>query len=836
MVKESESDFYRKYDLIKARKKPSKINLAAHQVEAETNLMNWLEKDIPGNKGGILVLPTGGGKTFTAVRFLCQGPLSKGYKVLWLAHTHHLLEQAYYSFGPREIDQSRGFEVGYIQEPREKLNVRVVSGTQEHFNIQQIEPDDDVIISTLQTVSSGYKRKQPHLMKFLESAGDKLFVIFDEAHHSPAPSYRNLILNLREQFSQMYLLGLTATPTYTDDKKKGWLKELFPQDILYQVTLNELMAQSILAKPLFEDPHTDFEPDFDEREYKKWVNTYRDLPENIIDQLAQNRSRNQFIARAYAKNKDKYGKTLIFADRWSQCVQLCEFLRKEGIKAGTMFSHVHQTGSGRIIGGGDANAKVLDKFRNDELDVLVNIRMLTEGTDVPDVNTVFLTRQTTSKILLTQMIGRALRGPKFGGTDLAYVVSFVDSWNQKINWAEWDPLGGEIGPDTTSPFGLPLDLISIDLVRRLSRLMFQNKGIEIGPFLKNVPIGWYQTKFYVQSQNQDDYEETSRLVMVFEDEKESYEKFMGYLESIDLADFASEENSFDSKSEILGEWNETFFDLENSLDDNISSNLFNIACHMGQEKERPPFFEFEERKNHDMDKLAREYQNLQLFEVDDKLKPEFERNDRYWDTIYPNYDSFINQFYACVRRMNELKKEMPGDIYGNGETINNELDDETKREVKKKYPSCLCCGEESKKFLEVDHINPRYFGGDNSIDNLQTLCRYCNTTKNTLEIDFRTKVTPLTKAPETLRYFNPPRSHIEDDETWNKYIKRVFNMFYCASAVKIINMDSNGEWRVELYHGNDPKWIRPYLEGLTNKINDNREYWGLDELKKIIVI
>jgi len=837
MVKESESDFYRKYDLIKARKEPSKINLAAHQVEAEKNLMNWLEKDIPGNKGGILVLPTGGGKTFTAVRFLCQGPLSKGYKVLWLAHTHHLLEQAYYSFGPREIDQSRGFEVGNIQEPREKLNVRVVSGTQEHFNIQQIEPNDDVLISTLQTVSSGYKRKQPHLMKFLESAGDKLFVIFDEAHHSPAPSYRNLILNLREQFSQMYLLGLTATPTYTDDKKKGWLKELFPQDILYQVTLNDLMAQSILAKPIFEDPHTDFEPDFDEREYKKWVNTYRDLPENIIEQLAENRNRNQFIAKAYAENKDKYGKTLIFADRWSQCVQLCEFLHNEGIRASTMFSHVHQTGSGRIIGGGDGNAKVLNKFRNDELDVLVNIRMLTEGTDVPDVNTVFLTRQTTSKILLTQMIGRALRGPKFGGTDLAYIVSFVDIWNQKINWAEWDPLcETEVSPEEQTPQSRPpMDLISIDLVRHLVRLMF-NGDIEIGPFLKSVPIGWYQTKFYVQSQNQDDYEETSRLVMVFEDEKESYNTFMGYLESIDLSDFESEENSFDSKSEILGEWTETFFDLENSLDDNISSNLFNIACHMGQEKERPPFFEFEERKNHDMDKLARKYRTIQLFEVNEKLKPEFERNDRYWDTIYPNYDSFLNQFYACSRRMNELNEDISNDAYTTGKKIDNELDDETKREVKKKYPNCLCCGEENKKFLEVDHINPRYFGENNSIDNLQTLCRYCNTTKNTLEIDFRTNITPLTKAPETLRYFNPPRSHIEDNETLSKYLKRVLNMFYCASAVKTVNMDSNGEWRVELYHGNDPMWIRPHLNDLNTKINKHMEYWGLDELKKIIVI
>ena len=105
-----------------------------------------------------------------------------------------------------------------------------------------------------------------------------------------------------------------------------------------------------------------------------------------------------------------------------------------------MFTHVYQTGTGRIVGGGNSNSKTLEKFRNNELDVLVNIRMLTEGTDVPDVDTVFLTRQTTSKILLTQMIGRALRGPKFGGTEEAQIVSFVDNWNHKINWAEWHPL------------------------------------------------------------------------------------------------------------------------------------------------------------------------------------------------------------------------------------------------------------------------------------------------------------------------------------------------------------------------------------------------------------
>jgi superfamily II DNA or RNA helicase len=47
--------------------------------------------------------------------------------------------------------------------------------------------------------------------------------------------------------------------------------------------------------------------------------------------------------------------------------------------------------------------------------VLINIKILTEGTDIPDVQTVFITRETTSDILLTQMIGRALRGPRMGG-------------------------------------------------------------------------------------------------------------------------------------------------------------------------------------------------------------------------------------------------------------------------------------------------------------------------------------------------------------------------------------------------------------------------------------
>ena len=63
--------------------------------------------------------------------------------------------------------------------------------------------------------------------------------------------------------------------------------------------------------------------------------------------------------------------------------------------------------------------------------MLVNVNILTEGVDLPQTKTVFLARPTISTILMTQMVGRALRGEKAGGTKEAYIVSFVDEEREK---------------------------------------------------------------------------------------------------------------------------------------------------------------------------------------------------------------------------------------------------------------------------------------------------------------------------------------------------------------------------------------------------------------------
>jgi len=49
--------------------------------------------------------------------------------------------------------------------------------------------------------------------------------------------------------------------------------------------------------------------------------------------------------------------------------------------------------------------------------------------------------------------------------------------------------------------------------------------------------------------------------------------------------------------------------------------------------------------------------------------------------------------------------------------------------------TCLCCG--SKEKLSIDHIKSVFNGGQDCLNNLQTLCNKCNTKKGIKTIDFR---------------------------------------------------------------------------------------------------
>ena len=88
------------------------------------------------------------------------------------------------------------------------------------------------------------------------------------------------------------------------------------------------------------------------------------------------------------------------------------------------------------------------------------------------------------------MVGRALRGPRFGGTPDAYIVSFIDDWKQRIHWATYDQLEEGLADDAVPgyPEPRPLHLVSIELVRTLARQMDSGINIQPAPYTTLMPI------------------------------------------------------------------------------------------------------------------------------------------------------------------------------------------------------------------------------------------------------------------------------------------------------------------------------------------------------------
>ena len=189
---------------------------------------------------------------------------------------------------------------------------------------------------------------------------------------------------------------------------------------------------------------------------------------------------------------------------------------------------------------------------------------------------------------------------------------------------------------------------------------------------------------------------------------------------------------------------------------------------------------------------------LVLNVIDQKLYSEYNKENRYWKVFYYNYELFKSQYNVSVEwilsqtrkiniiienKENEIIKQLKNgnvderieacEILGDmgleelihektltilknscktDEDVNvrkaaeNALNlinslvltyDEKEKIKNRDGHRCLCCGEDKKSILQVDHIKPRYYEVDNTEDNLQTLCKICNIIKSTETIDFR---------------------------------------------------------------------------------------------------
>jgi ATP-dependent helicase IRC3 len=739
---------------IKVEKGKNPRDLYEHQNQA----IRALDSKNSSPFKGLLVLPTGGGKTLTAVHWLLKNFIDQKQKVLWVAHRHELLNQA--------LETLRLSAYGSLLKKVKEFRYRIVSGHNKHDIPVNIKPDDDIVIASKDSLNSGLN----HLVENWVKHTDSLLLVIDEAHHASAKTYRKLIdkieedLLKRNKLDGFRMLGLTATPFRTAEGEAGHLKKVFPSDIIFSEHLKTLINRGILAEPIFESLTTEinFYNELSDEDIKS-IEGFDKIPKEVATKIAQSKFRNNQIVNYYVQNRERYKPLLVFAIDVDHAITLNSLFKEKNISSDFVVASLQNAGTGAKISPQE-NSKKISQFKNGDLEVLINVEMLTEGTDLPNVQTVFLTRPTTSTILMTQMMGRALRGTKAGGTDKAYVVSFIDDWENKINWVNPEKLDGEettefIDKDAKTAKKIAR-LIAIDKVEEFARIMdssVDTTEIEKLDFLKRIPVGVYRFSILEPSESEEPFPRNYDILL-YDDTEEAYDNFISDLEVIiKMVDAEDREILAEYELDYLLETvRKVYFPDHHSLLGYRDADVINILRFYAQKQIQPEFLPFTEKRRCNIAMVAQHIYNNSL---GGKAKSEYVDslwNDEksFWRILFSEKLYFKKQLDIEIYKL----EGDYGDMSVSSPVIipdNIPLEDLTLNEIKERDPlayrkikdavfskyttkgaiKCAISGFRSpiRNEFQIDHIKPMSQGGKTVLNNLQVLSRKAHAEKTRQE-------------------------------------------------------------------------------------------------------
>lgn len=325
----------------------------------------------------LLTLPTGGGKTRVAVWWLLEDIVAKGGRVVWIAHRQELLEQARATF-----EEHRGLL-------RDRVPLRI-----SYITHDSKDPSGNVVLASTMTLLNN-----TDLIRGGTNSVAVNGICFDEAHHATATETKRMLLALRKRQS-VPLLGLTATPYRMDSGETTFAHDFFDARVAYRITFGELVASGFLATPQW---HYLTRPE-GSRKLKLSsadiadVRARNDFTAAVLKQVAGDHEWNAAIVDQWQRGS--YGQTIVFASNIDHIAELRRaFKRRADVDAVSISYDMD----------GDERMRALEAFASRRARVLINVAILTEGTDIENVETVVMARPTLSRILYRQMIGRAAR-------------------------------------------------------------------------------------------------------------------------------------------------------------------------------------------------------------------------------------------------------------------------------------------------------------------------------------------------------------------------------------------------------------------------------------------
>lgn len=235
--------------------------------------------------------------------------------------------------------------------------------------------DVDMNFVTIQTIIKAYNRR--------ETMPYPQIIITDETHHSRANTYRKLY----EHFGKAFRLGFTATPWRMNGR--GFT------DIYDDLVLGPSVSWLIENKRLA--PYRYFAENSIDRKHLKQNSMGEFDNKSIAEEFSKSRIYGE-IVRHYNEHA-KGHKAIVYAPSIEISKQIALEFQNKGIKA----EHADGTTPAR------ERERIMSDFRNNKIQVLVNVDLISEGFNVPDCSCVILARPTKSLVLYVQQAMRAMR-------------------------------------------------------------------------------------------------------------------------------------------------------------------------------------------------------------------------------------------------------------------------------------------------------------------------------------------------------------------------------------------------------------------------------------------
>ena len=397
-------------------------------------------KDSTGINRALVSLPTGAGKTRTAVEIIhiwmnnliSQNRLEDCSLTIWIAQSDELCEQAFNQF--KEVwennPQKRSTKImrmwgGFWTDAKD-----VIWDTINEVRMPAIA------ICTINTLHALILKANIIIDKALaQSIKDQCdFIVVDEAHHAAANTYQQVfeeIINHRHNLNKeqplgLNMLGLTATP-YRSNSDNGIneLKRIF-KDILIPTKSfpnlddnnpvhslkKHLQDLEILSKEEIKIIPTNIKLKLDDK------GAVDDDYAKKLGASALRHKRREFIVDHIIETieSEKDASIIYFGPTVEDAKIISSMLRMEGCKSAFIGDRLNL----------NVREDIINDFKQKKVQILCNCRILTAGFDAPKISHVILGWPTDSTVLFHQIIGRGLRGTKFGGTAKCEIKIFTD--------------------------------------------------------------------------------------------------------------------------------------------------------------------------------------------------------------------------------------------------------------------------------------------------------------------------------------------------------------------------------------------------------------------------